>query len=84
MERKAWLFLTALAAGAAIWCTHFIAMLGYRPDLPVGFEPVLTVVSLLAAMAGVAIGVNVAAWPSRLGGAILGGANLGMAMSVMH
>jgi len=84
MERTAWLFLTALVAGAAIWCTHFIAMLGYNPDLPVGFEPVLTIVSLLAATAGVAIGVKVAARPGRLGSAIFGGAIVGLAVSVMH
>ena len=45
-ERSAWLFLTAVVAGASIWCTHFIAMLGYDPGLPVGFDPVLTITSL--------------------------------------
>ena len=28
-ERIGWQFLTAIAAGASIWATHFIAMIGH-------------------------------------------------------
>ena len=44
--------MTSLAAGVAIWCTHFVAMLGYRVSVPIGFDPVLTVISLLIAVSG--------------------------------
>ncbi|KQT88352.1 EAL domain-containing protein [Aurantimonas sp. Leaf443] len=82
-ERGAWFILNALITGASIWCTHFIAMLGYDPGTLVGFEPVLTIVSLLVAMAGAGIGFVVAA-SSRRGASLLGGAILGLAIVVMH
>ncbi len=83
-EKLAWLVLTAVVAGAAIWCTHFIAMLGYRPGTPIGFDPVLTIVSLLVAMGGAVLGLAVAAAPFRRLPPLLGGAIVGLAIAVMH
>src|SRR4051794_12845968 len=45
--RLGWLFLTGVCAACGIWATHFIAMLAYAPGLPTGYDPVLTVASLL-------------------------------------
>ncbi len=33
MARIGWLFLAAISAGISTWTTHFVAMLGYRPDV---------------------------------------------------
>ncbi|OYR07882.1 bifunctional diguanylate cyclase/phosphodiesterase [Brucella grignonensis] len=83
-EKLAWLVLTALVAGAAIWCTHFIAMLGFQPGVPIGFDPILTIVSLLVAMAGAVCGFAIAASSiTRLAPAI-GGAVVGIAIAAMH
>lgn len=77
-----WLFLTAVGAGATIWCTHFVAMLAYRAQAPVRLDPVLTIVSLIVAIAGSGLGFAVAArWPAR---GVLGGALVGAAISMMH
>lgn len=84
MQRAGWHFLTAVAAGAAIWCTHFIAMLAYQPGAPVSFDPVMTIVSLLIAIAGAGAGFIVAARGSSLFAPALGGAIAGMAIAVMH
>ena len=51
-----WHFLTAVAAGSSIWCTHFIAVLAYKPSVPVTLDPVLTILSLLIAVLGTAPG----------------------------
>lgn len=83
-ERHAWLVLTSVVAGAGIWCTHFIAMLGYNPDLPIGFDPVLTIISLLVAISGVAVGFLVAAGGNDRRTALLGGGIIGLAIAVMH
>ena len=61
-QRGRWLSLAAIAAGSTIWCTHFVAMLAYRPNLPVTFDFALTVVSLLVAAGGAGVGFSVAAW----------------------
>ncbi len=42
LQKAGWIFLAAVAGGASIWCTHFVAMLAYEPHAPVSFEPILT------------------------------------------
>ncbi|MBB3454520.1 diguanylate cyclase (GGDEF)-like protein [Rhizobium sp. BK313] len=83
-QRIGWHLLTTVAAGSAIWCTHFIAMLAYYPDVPVSFDPVMTIVSLLIAMVGVQLGLIVAASGlTRLAPAV-GGGIVGLAIVAMH
>ncbi|WP_294643360.1 EAL domain-containing protein [uncultured Aureimonas sp.] len=82
-ERYAWVVLTAFITGASIWCTHFVAMLGYEPGLAVGFDPVLTIVSMLAAMIGSGVGFTIAT-SRRRGSSALGGAIVGLSIVVMH
>jgi NO-binding membrane sensor protein with MHYT domain len=74
--RVGWMGLAAIAAGASIWCTHFIAMLAYLVRAPFIFDPSLTILSLLVAVAGSAAGISVAL--NRAGGLLvpLGGAIL--------
>ena len=84
LQRAGWHFLTAVAAGAAIWCTHFIAMLAYQPGAPVSFDPLMTIVSLLVAIVGAGAGFVLAASGARRYAPALGGAIVGMAIAVMH
>jgi len=84
LQRAGWHFLSAVAAGAAIWCTHFIAMLAYEPGAPVTFDPVMTILSLLIAIAGAGAGFIVAAGGSARFAPAFGGAIVGMAIAVMH
>ena len=84
LQRIGWLFLTAVGAGATIWCTHFVAMLAYRAGVPVHLDPVLTITSLIVAIAGTGIGFSVAARWQGLTGTIIGGTLVGLAISSMH
>ncbi len=78
LQRIAWLFLTSVASGATIWCTHFVAMLAYQAKAPVVLDPVLTIASLIIAVAGTSAGIAIAISRSRalqaIGGVIFGGA----------
>ena len=51
-ERQRWLVLAAVLAGGGTWATHFVAMLGYKPGLPIGFDLGLTLLSAGACMIG--------------------------------
>lgn len=82
-QRAGWTFLAAVATGASVWCTHFIAMLAYEVAAPVTFEPVLTMVSLLVAVCGAMVAFHVASSGGRLMQSA-GGAALGLAISSMH
>lgn len=83
-QRYGWLFMTALAAGVAIWCTHFVAMLGYDAGVPIGFDPVMTVVSLLIAVVGSTIGFMLAGSRWTRFTPAFGGAIVGLAIAAMH
>jgi diguanylate cyclase len=84
-QRYAWLALTALASGVTIWCTHFVAMLGYHPGVRISFNWAMTGLSLGLAIVGSAAGFMIAggARPSRVRTA-LGGLVLGLAIASMH
>lgn len=83
-QRIAWLFLTSVGAGATIWCTHFVAMLAYRAGVPVHLDPVLTIVSLIAATMGTGAGFAIATWKKSAAYAGAGGVLIGLAIAVMH
>ena len=84
LQRAGWYFLTALAAGAAIWCTHFVAMLGFESGVPVSFDPVLTILSLIIAVIGSTIGFAVAGMKFSRFAPAIGGAFVGLAVAAMH
>ena len=73
-----WLSLDAIAAGCGIWATHFIAMLAYDPVIGVGYNLVLTILSLLIAILITGAGLGTALlgfgrWTAVVGGAVIGG-----------
>ena len=80
-SQHGWLFLTGVAAGSAIWCTHFIAMLGYQPNADVTINPMFTGLSLLIAVVGTMTGF---ALTKRLPRPEIGGALVGFSISAMH
>jgi diguanylate cyclase (GGDEF)-like protein len=84
LQRFGWIFLTGLAAGATIWCTHFVAMLGYEVRVPLRLNAAMTILSLIVAIVGMSIGLTVALWRQGLVFALAGGALAGGAISAMH
>jgi diguanylate cyclase len=83
-QRIAWLFLTAVGAGATIWCTHFVAMLAYQAGVPVQLDPVLTIVSLIIAILGTGAGFGFAALHRDMPHSLIGGGIVGLAIAAMH
>ncbi len=82
-SRLSWLFMGAVAGGATIWCTHFVAMLAYRPGVEMTYEPLLTGLSLLVAMTGCA-GAFAAGSSRRKWAPEAGGVVFGLAVATMH
>lgn len=81
--RMAWTFMGAVATGATIWCTHFVAMIAYEPGTDISYEPLLTGLSLVVAMAGSGLALWVASRAMRFS-AELGGVLFGLAVTAMH
>ncbi len=83
-RRVGWLFLTGVAAGGAIWCTHFIAMLSFNPHSDVTFAPLWTGASFFIAIFGTVMGFGIACIQRFHRTVELGGAVIGLAIATMH
>lgn len=84
LQMYGWVFLTAVAAGASIWCTHFVAMLAYEVSAPVAFDPVLTMASLLVAIVGCGLGFGLSSADGKRFAPEVCGAILGVSVALMH
>ncbi|NMG38043.1 EAL domain-containing protein [Chelativorans sp. ZYF759] len=82
-QQAGWTFLAAVAAGSAVWCTHFIAILAYDSPAPVVFDPILTFLSLVIVIVGAALAFTLAL-ARHLLVVGLGGVVLGLAIPAMH
>ncbi|KMO14005.1 bifunctional diguanylate cyclase/phosphodiesterase [Methylobacterium indicum] len=79
-----WLVGAAFSAGAGIWSTHFIAMLGYDPGMGISYDPAVTLASLLLSVASALLAFALL-WRSR--GPLrcaAAGAILGLGIAAMH
>ncbi len=79
----AWTFMGAVAAGATIWCTHFVAMIAYQPGVDVAYEPMNTGASLGVAIIGSALALWIAARRFRFAPQA-GGFVFGVSVAAMH
>ena len=83
--RALWLAGGSAAMGFGVWGMHLTGMMAYRMPLPVAYEPVLMVASLLVAMAASGVALWLAAG-ARLGSGalLLGGLAMGLGIAGMH
>jgi len=83
--RPVWIGMAALVMGGGIWSMHFIGMLAFRMDMPVGYAVGGTVLSLLVAVCATAAAF---AWVSRSGArawdVLPAGALMGGGVAAMH
>ena len=76
-RRLSWIVLCGMAGGAAIWTTHFVAMLGFQLPADHSFNPFLTMGSLLIAIGFTAGGFYITVdrpqnLPPEIGGLVCG------------
>ncbi|MBI4275895.1 MAG: PAS-domain containing protein [Rhizobiales bacterium] len=82
--RVGWIIAAALATGFGIWATHFIAMLAYEPGIPVGYNILLTALSLAAAVVVTGLGLSIAVYGRARFTASGAGAIVGGGIACMH
>jgi len=82
----AWLIGAALAmGGGAIWSMHFIGMLAFEVDIPVAYDPVITLVSAIIAVAVTGVGLFVVGRGEASAAKLLiGGIFTGLGVAGMH
>ncbi len=85
--RSAWRWLAAgaCAMGIGIWSMHFTGMLAFSLPIPLGYDPAITVASLLIAIASSAFALWWASRPSLSWQSVVWGALvMGAGISAMH
>src|SRR5712675_479031 len=82
--RGLWLAVSAISTGFGIWATHFIAMLAFTPGIPSGYNIVLTILSLLAAILLTGAGLAVSLAPNWRHAPWIGGAIVAGGIAAMH
>ena len=85
--RARWLTLAALSIGTTgIWVMHFIAMLGFAiPGEPIRYNVPITILSMVIAVAVVAIGIFIVGFGREGNGPLLlGGTIIGFGVASMH
>ena len=80
-----WLAGGSVAMGVGIWSMHFLGMLAFDFPIPMGYDPAVTFLSLLIAIASSAIALWIVcqkelSWPRLIAGALL----MGAGVSAMH
>src|SRR5579872_4207263 len=79
-----WLTVSAISTGFGIWATHFVAMLAFTPGIPSGYNIVLTILSLIAAILLTGAGLAVALIKNWRHGPWVGGAIVAGGIAAMH
>jgi diguanylate cyclase (GGDEF)-like protein len=82
---RLWLGLLAICAGSTAWATHFLAMLGYKSNIPTTYDPGLTGLSLLLGIVIIGFGFHLGHTSRRrVPQALLGGAVVGAGVAALH
>lgn len=83
--RLIWLAGGALSLGIGIWAMHFTGMLAFSLPMPINYDLLLVLLSLLAAVAASAVALFTMSRPdARLGYLAVGGPIMGGGIVAMH
>ena len=82
--RGVWLAVSAISTGFGIWATHFIAMLAFTPGIPSGYNIMLTILSLVAAILLTGLGLAVSLIGNWRHGPWIGGGIIAGGIAAMH
>ncbi|WP_162917325.1 sensor histidine kinase [Dongia deserti] len=78
---RRWLVASSVVAGAAVWSTHFVAMLAYEQSLRLTYDIGLTILSIVIAIVVTFVGFAIVLYRKA---PALGGAVFGAAIGAMH
>lgn len=82
--RHFWHIGAAFVAGLGVWMTHFLAMIGYRPDLPLTYGVTLTILSVIIGVICVGVPLALTSYIEERGWRGVIGGSSGLGIAAMH
>ena len=82
--RRFWMEMSGITLGGGIWSMHFIGMTAFNTPLEQGYDPGLTFISGVVAIAAVIAGLAVLGRRPTVTRLILSGAIVGLGVVMMH
>ncbi|MBB3998864.1 EAL domain-containing protein [Aureimonas pseudogalii] len=82
--RRRWAAVGIVAAGCTAWATHMVALLAFQPGMQSGFDPWMTALSLLLAVAGIGAGLLVVVGRRDASRRFAGGVVIGTGVALLH
>ncbi|MGU3539294.1 bifunctional diguanylate cyclase/phosphodiesterase [Methylobacterium sp. A54F] len=82
--RWIWLGAASFSAGAGVWSTHFIGMLGYDPGIAIHYDLRVTLISLAVGIGAVMAALALLRQADRGSVAAVAGVVLGLGVAAMH
>jgi diguanylate cyclase (GGDEF)-like protein/PAS domain S-box-containing protein len=83
-SRAGWAAVAIAAAGCTAWATHMIGLLAFQPGMLSGFDPFLTLLSLLLTILGIGISMRSSIGARNRGDRLASGILLGLSIAVLH
>ncbi|MFC3052475.1 bifunctional diguanylate cyclase/phosphodiesterase [Kordiimonas pumila] len=83
-DRDKWIILTAITVGGGAWATHFIALVAYDTGMPVSYDIIPTVSSIILAISVSGIGLAIVAYRQQKFYRVIAGAIVGAGIIMMH
>ncbi len=83
-RRLVWMTMIAIVAGVGVWTTHFVAMIGYRPDAALAYDTSITLASIVVGviLTGVPLALTCLTSDRRRRAGL--GALAGLGVAAMH
>jgi diguanylate cyclase (GGDEF)-like protein/PAS domain S-box-containing protein len=83
-SRRFWAAVAITAAGCTAWATHMTAMLAFQPGMQAGFDPLLTLLSLLLTILGIAASMSASIGSRNPAKRAVAGLVLGSSITLLH
>jgi diguanylate cyclase (GGDEF)-like protein len=83
-SQLAWAVVAIAASGCTAWATHMIGLLAFQPGMQSGFDPMLTLLSLLLTILGIGVSMGKAIGTRDRWKRLNSGFLLGLSIAILH
>ena len=85
VSKRLWISAGSIAMGSGVWAMHFIGMLAFQMPMPVSYDLMRTLISMIPAILASTVAIQVISRPGiTMPSLLIGGTFMGAGIGVMH